>query len=201
MTPKGQRIVILVIAIVMAAGTLGSFAVMVIASKNATTEQDEYTKQYQRLLEEQQQKAEERQKEAEKLSKEHYAGFKEYESRAASFDASSVGDEVTHIDLKEGDGEVVTEGFNNYRAYYIGWNPDGKVFDGSIEGEGLAPPLNLSEMTLIPGWYDGVEGMKIGGVREITIPATLAYGEKGQGEDIPPNTPIKFVIMTIPMAE
>ena len=51
------------------------------------------------------------------------------------------------------------------------------------------------------GWYDGVEGMKIGGVREVTIPAGLAYGETGSGEDIPPNTPIKFLIMAIPPAE
>ena len=40
--------------------------------------------------------------------------------------------------------------------------------------------------------------MKIGGIRELTIPAAKAYGDKGSGEDIPANTPIKFVVMAIP---
>jgi len=40
--------------------------------------------------------------------------------------------------------------------------------------------------------------MKVGGVRELTIPASLAYGEQGSGADIPANTPIKFILMIIP---
>ena len=40
--------------------------------------------------------------------------------------------------------------------------------------------------------------MKVGGVRELTIPSDLAYGETGSGDSIPANTPLKFVIMTIP---
>ncbi len=47
----------------------------------------------------------------------------------------------------------------------------------------------------------GVVGMKIGGVREITIPAAQAYGEAGSGEDIPANTPLKFILMIIPSPE
>jgi FKBP-type peptidyl-prolyl cis-trans isomerase len=50
---------------------------------------------------------------------------------------------------------------------------------------------------MIEGWNQGVLGMKIGGVRELTIPAELAYGETGSGK-IPANSPIKFVLMTIP---
>lgn len=194
MTPKAQRIGILVIAIVMAAGTLGSFALMILANENQQSEQEQLQREYQEMVEKQQ-------KDSEKLSSEYYDEFKQYESRPAAFDASTVGDAVTKNDLKAGDGETITEDFNNYRAYYIGWNPSGTVFDGSIEGGQLKPPLDLSQMTLIEGWYDGVDGMRIGGVREITIPATLAYGESGQGEDIPPNTPIKFLIMAIPPAE
>jgi FKBP-type peptidyl-prolyl cis-trans isomerase FkpA len=51
---------------------------------------------------------------------------------------------------------------------------------------------------LIQGWKEGMKGMKIGGIREITIPSDKAYGESGQGDDIPANTPLKFVVMAIP---
>lgn len=44
-----------------------------------------------------------------------------------------------------------------------------------------------------------MKGMKIGGVREVTIPSDKAYGETGQGNIIPPNTPLRFVIMAIDM--
>lgn len=194
MTPTAQRIGIIVITLVLIAGTLGSFAMMVLAGENQAKDQEKLQNEYQEMLEKQQ-------KETVELSAKYYDDFKQYESRPAAFDAATVGDSVTFVDLKQGDGETITEGFNNYRAYYIGWNPTGKVFDSSINGDALKAPLDLSQMTLIKGWYDGVEGMKIGGVREITIPSSLGYGETGSGEDIPPNTPIKFVIMAIPPAE
>ena len=43
--------------------------------------------------------------------------------------------------------------------------------------------------------------MKIGGVRELTIPSSQAYGETGSGDKIPANTPLKFVVMAIPPVE
>lgn len=190
MTPKAQRIGILVIAIVMVTGTLGSFAMMILANKNNISEQKKASEEYQAKIEKQEQEA-----------KQYYPIVKEQEGRAVAFDAATVGDKVTFVDIKEGDGEVIGSGFNNYQAYYIGWNPTGKVFDSSINGETLKAPLDLKVMTLIPGWYDGVDGMKIGGIREITIPAALAYGETGQGADIPANTPIKFLIVAIPASE
>jgi hypothetical protein len=44
-----------------------------------------------------------------------------------------------------------------------------------------------------------MKGMKIGGVRELTIPSDKAYGETGSGDNIPPNTPIRFIVMAIPL--
>lgn len=194
MTPKAQRIGILVIAIVMVVGTLGSFAMMMLATDNASSEQEQLAREYQETLERQQ-------KEAEELSAKYYPTFKKYEERPAAFDAEAVGEKVTHVDLKQGEGDVISDD-STYRAYYIGWNPKGKVFDGSINGDQLQPPLDVGPGRLVPGWYDGVEGMKIGGVREITIPSDLAYGEAGGNtDDIPPNTPIKFIIMAIPANE
>lgn len=61
--------------------------------------------------------------------------------------------------------------------YYIGWNPDGKIFDQSIDGETLKSPLSLDGVgasDVIVGWKKGLLGMKVGGVRELTIPS--GYG-------------------------
>jgi len=192
-TPKSQRIGIWIIAIVMLVGTVGSFAAMVLASQNGKTEQD----QQQKLYAEYQKQMEETQKQADVLSGQYYNAFAPYKGTPASFDAATVGDAVTTSDIKQGDGAEVTKD-TKYQAYYIGWNPKGKTFDSSFDGEKLKAPIDTSQISgLISGWETGVLGMKVGGVREITIPSDLAYGERGSGDDIPPNTPIKFIVMII----
>ena len=193
MTPKTQRIGIFVIAIIMVVGTLGSFAMLVLEDRNRDAE-------IERAARQQEEQRQEQQRLADELSSEYYPIFKEYEDRPTEFDAEAVGDEVTHTDLKKGDGETI-DSSSVYRAYYIGWNPNGEVFDGSFNGDKLKAPLPVAPGGLIPGWYEGVEGMKLGGVREITLPAEFAYGEQGGGEKIPPNTPIKFIVMAIPADE
>lgn len=130
---------------------------------------------------------------AKKYSEKYYSEFKAYEKVNQAYNAESV-KELKIVDLKEGDGAEITAE-TAYQAYYIGWLPDGEVFDGSFDGDKLKMPLEGGRM--IEGWNQGVLGMKIGGVRELTIPAELAYGEAGSGK-IPANSPIKFVLMTIP---
>ena len=191
-TGKGQRIGIWVIAIVMTVGTIGSFAVMVLANDNAKIDQA----QQQKLYADYQKKLDEQKKQGEALSSQYYAGFKPYQTTPAPFDAATVGDKVVKNDIKVGDGAELTAE-TTYQAYYIGWNPKGKSFDSSFDGEKLKAPLDTSEISLIPGWAEGVVGMKVGGVREITIPSDLAYKDQGSGDDIPPNTPIKFIVYVI----
>ena len=174
-TKKSQRIGIWVIAIAMLLGTVGSFAAMILDTNNTAKDQEKLAKE---------------------LSAKYYASFKPYESTPAAFDKASVGEEVKTNDLKQGDGEEI-KADTKYLAYYIGWNPEGKVFDSSFDGSSLKAPIDTTQSTLIEGWGKGVVGMKVGGVREITIPAKLAYGEQGSGEDIPADTPIKFVVMVI----
>jgi FKBP-type peptidyl-prolyl cis-trans isomerase len=188
-TPKSQRIGIWIIAVVMLVGTIGSFAVMILANDNAKIDQAEQAKL-------QQKQVEEMQKQITLLSDQHYPAFKQYKDSPAAFDANAVGDKVVSTDLKQGDGtEVKKESL--YQAYYIGWNPKGKVFDSSFDGEKLKTPFDTSAGAPIKGWQEGVVGMKVGGIRELTIPSDLAYGEKGSGDAIPPNTPIKFIVMVI----
>ena len=191
-TPKSQRIGIWIIAVVMLIGTLGSFAVMILANENSKVDQATQSKAY----EEYKKQMEEQTKQGEALSAQYYPVFKEYQNAPAEFDANSVGKEVVKKDLKEGTGAELAEG-TKYQAYYVGWNPKGKSFDSSFDGEKLKAPIDTSQITLIPGWETGVVGMKVGGVRELTIPSDLAYGEKGSGDTIPPNTPIKFIVMII----
>ena len=133
------------------------------------------------------------------LNEKYAAEFSGYASRVSAFNK----DEVTELkteDLKVGDGEEIKDD-SNVAMYYIGWNPTGEVFDQSIYGDKLKNPLPLDGVgtaSVIEGWRKGLIGMKIGGVRELTIPAAQAYGEQGSGEKIPANTPLKFVVMAIP---
>lgn len=189
-TSRSQRIGIWVIAVVMTVGTIGSFFVVILANNNSAKDQQQQL-DAQKLYTDYQNKV---QAQGDELSKQYYPIFSQYKSIPAAFDAASVKSLATE-DLKVGDGEEIKSG-TAYSAYYIGWNPKGKVFDQSIDGEKLKPPI--AGGNLIPGWNEGVIGMKMNGVRLITIPADKAYGSTGSGEDIPPNTPIKFVVMVIP---
>jgi peptidylprolyl isomerase len=69
----------------------------------------------------------------------------------------------------------------------------GKLFDASWKrNEPFTFPLGAAKV--IPGWDQGVAGMKVGGRRELVIPAALAYGAKGSPPTIPANAPLVFVI-------
>jgi peptidylprolyl isomerase len=69
----------------------------------------------------------------------------------------------------------------------------GKVFDASWKRK-QPSTFSLETGKLIPGWTQGIPGMKTGGRRELVIPAALAYGAKGAPPSIPPNAPLVFVI-------
>jgi FKBP-type peptidyl-prolyl cis-trans isomerase FkpA len=203
-TSKAQRIGIIIIAVVMTVGTLGSFFIMIVANKNASIDarEDEQKQKvfdkkvaaYQDELAKYQAEVD---KEDKQLAPKYYDTVKQYESEAAPFDGSKV-KELGKRDLQEGDGVEVKDP-SDMRAYYIGWNEKGKIFDSSLDGDTLKPPF--SPASAIPGWQKGVIGMKVGGVRELTIPSDLAYGKDGQGEDIPANAPLKFIIIAIPKSD
>lgn len=196
---KTQRIGIWAIAIFMVVGTIGSFLAIILANNNQQAEQariNELSAQYEKEYKAYQEKSN---AQAKDLSAKYFATFNQFATRPAAFDAASVKELKTN-DLIVGDGEAITSE-STFTAYYIGWNPSGKVFDSLIEGDSLKAPLNVTPGSVISGWTKGVDGMKVGGVRELTIPSNLAYGETGSGEDIPPNTPIKFIIMIIPTPE
>lgn len=185
---KGQRIGIWIIAAFMFVGTIGSFAIIVLANSNQQSDQARYNEliaQYQKEVDTQQSE----------LSAKYFDTFNQYASRVGAFDAASVAELKTE-DLAVGDGDTLTAE-STFTAYYIGWTPDGNVFDGSIDGDKLKAPFTASPGQVITGWSEGVVGMKVNGVRELSIPADKAYGSTGSGT-IPADTPLKFVMMVIP---
>ena len=69
----------------------------------------------------------------------------------------------------------------------------GKVFDASWKRNETFPFV-LGKSQVIPGWEQGIVGMKVGGRRELIIPSNLAYGTKGSPPTIPPNSALIFVV-------
>lgn len=95
-------------------------------------------------------------------------------------------------DIVVGDGRAAKAG-DNVVVHYVGvLFSDGEQFDASWDN-GQPFPFVLGQGNVIPGWDQGVEGMKVGGRRTLIIPPDLAYGEQGQGS-IPPDATLVFVV-------
>jgi peptidylprolyl isomerase len=99
--------------------------------------------------------------------------------------------ELEDIEVGEGDeaisGKVV-------EVHYVGvsWQT-GNEFDASWD-RGDTFKFKLGKRQVIEGWDQGVQGMKVGGRRRITIPPMLAYGKRGAGGVIGPNETLVFVV-------
>lgn len=118
------------------------------------------------------------------------------EPAAAKKDSSKT-NQLIKTDKKLGTGAQATAG-HDVAVHYTGWlydeaAPDhhGKKFDSSRDrGQPLEFPLGAGQV--IEGWDKGVEGMKVGGQRTLTIPPSLGYGARGAGGVIPPNATLVF---------
>ena len=95
-------------------------------------------------------------------------------------------------DLKEGTGAVAAAG-QRVTVHYVGTLTDGSKFDSSRDrGKGFGFKLGAGEV--IKGWDQGVAGMKVGGLRKLTIPPSLGYGSRGAGNVIKPGETLIFVV-------
>jgi len=79
-------------------------------------------------------------------------------------------------------------------VHYTGWLADGTKFDSSRDPGRDFFTFKLGEGMVIKGWDQGLLGMRDGEVRKLTIPGSLAYGEKGVPGRIPPNATLVFDI-------
>lgn len=101
-------------------------------------------------------------------------------------------------DLEAGAGAAVAGRGEQITVHYTGWLENGTQFDSSVGREPFDFPVGKG--FVIAGWDQGVVGMKIGGKRKLTIPAQLAYGERGAGGVIPPNATLIFEIELLAIA-
>lgn len=120
--------------------------------------------------------------------------------RAASGPTKVTGDGTTtpsglqYWDIKEGTGPTAAAG-QTVKVQYTGWLTNGKKFDSSVGG----PPFDfkLGAGEVIKGWDEGVAGMKVGGKRQLKIPAALAYGAAGSPPVIPPDSTLIFDVQLV----
>src|SRR5437762_1073025 len=100
------------------------------------------------------------------------------------------------IDEKVGTGEASAKGAT-VQVHYTGWlyvnGKRGAKFDSSLERH-VPFELMLGARQVIAGWDEGVEGMKVGGTRELIIPPDLAYGPRAVGGVIPANSTLDFEV-------
>ena len=102
-------------------------------------------------------------------------------------------EELVIEDIVEGDGQEAKQG-DQVTVNYVGVDYEtGEQFDASWDS-GQEFPFQLGSGQVIQGWDQGVEGMKVGGRRQLIIPPDLAYGPQGQPPDIGPNATLVFVI-------
>ena len=95
-------------------------------------------------------------------------------------------------ELVTGNGAEAVAG-QHVTVHYTGWLTDGSKFDSSKDrGDPFEFPLGAGHV--IKGWDEGVQGMKIGGTRKLTIPASLGYGRRGAGGVIPPDATLVFEV-------
>lgn len=99
---------------------------------------------------------------------------------------------LQYEDSREGAGPAAQAG-QTVSVHYTGWLENGKKFDSSKDRQ---EPFDfaLGRGQVIKGWDEGVQGMKVGGIRKLTIPASLGYGARGAGGVIPPHATLIFEV-------
>jgi FKBP-type peptidyl-prolyl cis-trans isomerase len=102
-------------------------------------------------------------------------------------------------DLIVGAGPQATGPGQFVTVHYTGWLENSTEFDSSRRREPFSFPLGVG--FVIPGWDQGLVGMRIGGKRRLTIPPELGYGASGMGNVIPPNAMLVFEIELLEISE
>jgi FKBP-type peptidyl-prolyl cis-trans isomerase FkpA len=107
--------------------------------------------------------------------------------------------QLQKTDTNVGDGAEARPG-RVVRVHYTGWlydasRPDkrGQKFDSSKDAN-QPFEFTLGAQEVIPGWDEGVAGMKVGGTRILTVPPAMGYGPRGAGGVIPPNATLVFEV-------
>ncbi len=99
---------------------------------------------------------------------------------------------LQYDDVRVGEGTAARFG-SDVVVHYTGWLTDGTKFDSSRDRN---EPFSfaLGQGSVIAGWEEGVSGMRVGGLRKLTIPPALGYGAWGAGDVIPPDATLLFEV-------
>jgi hypothetical protein len=101
-----------------------------------------------------------------------------------------------YLDIKQGAGPIAKNG-STVNVYYTGWVQGGQKFDSTADDGGQPFSVSpLGQANVIPGWNQGLIGMKAGGTRRLIIPPSLAYGDQAQGS-IPANSTLIFDVTVV----
>ena len=95
---------------------------------------------------------------------------------------------------EQGTGDRIVKTGDTVSVQYTGKLEDGTKFDSSYDQGGQPFSFTVGVGQVIKGWDQGVAGMKVGGVRKLTIPPNLGYGARGAGGVIPPNATLVFEV-------
>jgi len=112
-------------------------------------------------------------------------------TKLAHFEPIAAVAELQVIDTIEGSGAEVPEGATIAAHYTGALCKDGTIFQSSHD---MGSPATFGLHQVIPGWTNGVPGMKVGGTRRLIIPSQMAYGPVRAAANIPPNSDLVFDI-------
>ena len=197
-TSAKQRIIIGAIAVILVGSFIASYAAIIINGSKGKSGGDsgvdsEKIAAYQAVYEE-------KLAEFNELTKSDFDKFVAYRSEVKAYNETSANEGGLQTkDLLVGNGRTLKEGDTDYLAYYVGWCADETVFDSSFDNASNPKAFNKAldaSLGLIEGWNAGVVGMKLGGVRRLTIPGERAYGENMEicgGY----NKPLRFLVMVV----
>ena len=195
-SPK-QRFFIILIAVLMLGSVILSYALIVAnGGKSSSASGDSDIDEAK--IAELEAKYDELEAKFKETTNSDYEEFSSFRSEIKAYNETSANENgVQTKDLKKGSGRKLAEGDSDYYAYYVGWCPDETIFDSSFDDKenptALSKALDAS-LGMIEGWNTGVVGMRMNGIREITIPGELAYGDSMEicgGY----NKPLKFLVM------
>jgi len=194
-TSTRQRVVITIIAVIMLVSVIASYALIIQNSQSSTQAANDASK----LITKYESEYNDAISKIPDASSAYFNEFAGFASRVSAYNEVSANNGTLNTeDLKEGTGRTLTDGDYNYLAFYIGWCPDETVFDSTFDNA-KNPTQFKSVLTgsenLIEGWLLGVVGMKLGGIREITIPSELAYKDSEICGGT--NKPLKFIVMAV----
>ena len=199
-TSVGQRVAIIVIAVAMLGSILAGYIAIVLNNGKSSIDQSETAGIGNDKIAAYEAAYNEKKAKLGEVSKEDFEKFIQYRSEVKAYNETAANEGILQTkDLLIGDGRELTDGDTDYLAYYIGWCADETVFDSSFDNDKNPTAFKMAldaSQGMIEGWNAGVVGMRLGGVRRITMSGDLAYGNTTEicgGY----NKPLRFLVMAV----